>query len=172
MEMFRSTVQYQNELIWVKPVCEFFHLNVQSEYRKIKKDPILGKLWTDSSTESTKPRNDYRFLSTDLGAVDSNGRVLLSRKGFIRWIQVINAKSVEDNMRERFVLYQELVFDYLYGSLEEEQETGRHYQRLRKLERLYGKIGAEIKREKQVLSGYLDSRYQMRLDFPRRQLPQ
>jgi hypothetical protein len=165
IEMFKSTVQYQNELIWVKPVCDFFNLHDKNQYQKIKKDPILGKLWTDSSTELSENGNQYRLLSTDLGAVDTNGRILLSRKGFIRWVQIMNAKSVDENLRDRFVSYQELVFDYLYGSLQEEQETALHYQRLRKLERLYGKIGAEIKREKQVLAGYLDNRYQMKLNF-------
>jgi hypothetical protein len=54
-----------DEFIWVKPVCDFFNLSVQSEYRKIKKDPILGKLWTESSTELSKKSDQYRFLSRE-----------------------------------------------------------------------------------------------------------
>lgn len=165
IEMFKSTVQYQNELIWVKPVCDFFNLHDKNQYQKIKKDPILGNLVGKNHPDSSENENLRTKNRPDLGMIDANGRILLSRKGFIRWVQIINANTVDESLRDRFVKYQELVFDYLYGSLEEEKETKLHYQRLKKLERLYGKIGAEIKREKQVLAGYLDNRYQIKLNF-------
>ncbi len=74
-KIFKSTVKVENENIWIKPVCDFFNLHVQNQYIKIKNDPILGKL--------------YGKNSTDLGEIDNNGRILLSRKGFIRWINII-----------------------------------------------------------------------------------
>jgi hypothetical protein len=146
-------------------VCDFFNLHDKNQYQKIKKDPILGNLVGKNQPDSSENGNLRTKNRPDLGVIDANGRILLSRKGFIRWIQIINANTIDETLRDRFVSYQELVFDYLYGSLQEEQETALHYQRLRKLERLYGKIGAEIKREKQVLAGYLDNRYQMKLNF-------
>jgi hypothetical protein len=151
IEMFKSTVQYENEYIWLKPVCDFFKINYENQTRKIKSDKILAN-------HSTKKSSSLMFG-------DNYPRILVDKIGFIRWIQLINAKTIDENLQEKFSKYQEMVFDYLYGSLQEEKETKLHYQRLRKLERLYGKIGAEIKREKQVLAGYLDNRYQMKLNF-------
>jgi hypothetical protein len=165
--MFRNTVKYSgDEFIWVKPVCDFFNLSVQSEYRKIKKDPILGKLWTESSTEFSKKSDQYRFLSRDLGGVDVNGRILLSRKGFIRWVQIINDKSVDNDLREKFVNYQELVFDYLYGNIDQEKKANHNYARLNKLKRLNKKIGMEIKVCQDEINLYLAGKFiQHKIDF-------
>lgn len=177
--MFRNTIQYQDNLIWVKPVCEFFNLSVQSEYRKIKKDPILGNLWTKSSTDFEKKADFDAKTSTEieensngldkkrpeLGVIDANGRILLSRKGFIRWIQIINSNSVEEGLREKFITYQDLVFDFLYGNVEEDKATQVHYARLQKLERLQGKISSEIKKEKRHLQDYLQHKFQLAINF-------
>lgn len=167
VEMFEKTVMYQDNLIWVKPVCDFFNLHDKNQYRKIKNDPILGKMVGKNRPDFDKKKNLVGFLSTDLGAIDANGRILLTKKGFIRWIQIININTIEERLRPKFVQYQTLVFDYLYGSYQEEQDTRHHYTRLRKLERLYGKIGSEIKREKLKLGAMLDRRYvdQYQLNF-------
>ena len=150
--MFQQTVQFIGKNIWIKPVCHFFSLNVQNQYRKLKNDTILRNLWTKKSA--------------DLGEIDNNGRILLSKKGFIRWIQTINVNTIRKELQEKFVLFQTLIFDFLYGSVESEEKTRFHYTRLQKLERLYGKIGAEIKREKTELALCLNSRYiQLKLNF-------
>lgn len=152
LAMFRQTVQYDGQLIWVRPVCDFFEISVQNQHRKLKNDVILGNLWIKKST--------------DLGKIDENGRILLSKKGFIRWIQIINANTITDHLRERFVKFQDLIFDYLYGSAEEEENIKLHYARLQKLERLYSKVGTEIKREKTTVAQLLNGRYtQLSLNF-------
>ena len=152
LAMFRQTVQYSGQNIWVKPVCEFFEISVQNQHRKIKNDSILGKLWTKKSA--------------DLGEIDNNGRILLSKKGFIRWIQIINANTIVEHLQEKFSIYQELVFDYLYGSAEDEEQIKIHYSRMQKLERLYSKVGSEIKREKAIVATFLNGRYtQLSLNF-------
>lgn len=171
IQMFNATVQYQDEYIWVKPVCDFFNLSVQFEYRKIKKDHILKKLWTNMSTDSGENENLYGKMSTDLGMIDANGRIFLTKKGFIRWIHIINPKNIDDDLKEKFYMYQELVFDYLYGNATEERQLRVDYTRLKKLEKLYSKVGQEIKREKKKVNEYLQNRYQMRIDY-KKELPE
>jgi hypothetical protein len=151
IEMFKRTVQFENSFIWVQPVCDFFKINYRNQTRKIQNDRILA--------------NHCTKMSSSLMFGDNYPRFLVDKIGFIRWIQLINPKTVDESLRDKFQNYQELVFAYLYGSLEEEQQTKVSYHRLRKLEHLYGKIGAEIKREKKRLSLLLDNRYQMEISF-------
>lgn len=162
---FKSTIQYSGKNIWVKPVCDFFKLDVQNQYIKIKKDPVLGNLYGKNTGDFSKNESMDRKTSTDLGEIDKNGRILLSKKGFLRWIQIINAKTINDDLRDKFIQYQSLVFDFLYGSLEEEKDTSFHYTRLRKLEKLYSKIGAEIKKEKKAVADQLNKRF-LQLSIP------
>ena len=96
----------------------------------------------------------------------NSGVFYYQKKGFVRWIQIINANTVTEHLREKFSIFQELIFDYLYGSIEEEEQTKLHYNRLRKLVRLYGKIGSEIKKEKTIVSHFLNVKYnQLTLNF-------
>ena len=145
LTMFNQTIKYSGKNIWINPVCEFFEISVQNQQRKLKKDAILKKLWTKKST--------------DLGEVDKNGRILLSKKGFVRWIQLINPKTVRDELREKFVKFQELIFDFLYGSADEQEKAKVNYARLQKLENLKAKIGVEIKRLKKELKQHWSNRY-------------
>ena len=109
--MFGKTVTYHHENIWVKPVCDFFNLDVQNQYTKIKNDPVLGKLYGKNNTESAKTEKLYGKSSNDLGEIDNNGRILLSKKGFLRWIQIINPNTIDKTLRNSFILYQELIAD-------------------------------------------------------------
>lgn len=166
LAIYKQTVLFEGALIWVKPVCDFFNLNVQNQYRLIKKDPILAKLWTKISTDFSKNENLYAKNSTDLGKIDKNGRVLLSKKGFIRWIQIINSNTIIETLREKFISYQENVFDYLFDSAETELQAKIDYIRLRKLKNLYAKIGREIQRTEKGFQTYLDNKFvQFQIDF-------
>ncbi len=144
LTMFTETIRFQNSNIWIKPVCDFFKLDVQNQYTKIKNDPILGKLYGKNSTDLSENNKLYGKSTPDLGEIDKNGRVLLSKKGFVRWIQIINANTIVEHLREKFILYQSLVFDFIYGSFEQEQKIKVDYQRLKKLRNLYATIGREI----------------------------
>jgi hypothetical protein len=159
LAIFRETVQYSGQNIWVKPVCEFFKLDVQNQYRKIKNDPILGKLYGKNTADFKENGELVGKNTADLGEIDNNGRILLSKKGFLRWIQIINGNTINGLLRERFIIFQELIFDYLYGSAHDEEQIKIHYSRLQKLEKLYGKVGAEIKREKSIVATFLNGRY-------------
>ena len=145
LQMFNQTIQYQGNDIWIKPVCDFFEINYENQTRKVKKDNILSK-------QSTKKSSSLMFS-------DNYPRILLTKKGFVRWIQLINPQTIKETLREKFSQFQDLVFDFLYGSVEDEAQTSFHYTRLRKLEKLYSKIGTEIKREKKALTKCLNGKY-------------
>jgi len=77
---FKKIVEYEKNAIWIKPFCDFFGLDVRNQHRKIKNDTVLSKLVAKNTP--------------DFGEIDKNGRILLTKKGFIRWIQIINPNSV------------------------------------------------------------------------------
>ncbi len=160
LNIFKQTVVEEKDLIWIKPLCDFFDLSAQNQHRKLKNDLILANLWTKKST--------------DFGEIDKNGRILLTKIGFVRWIQLINYNTVREDLRDSFVEYQAMILDYLYGSTREHIDAKRNYTRLQKLEQLYGKIGNEIKREKQNLHDHWSRRYmQTTMSFPdRKQIAQ
>ncbi len=75
-QMFESTVKYESDLIWVRPFCDFFQIDIRNQHKKIKNDPVLGKL-----VGKNRP---------DLGIIDENGRILLTKKGFLRSTRFAN----------------------------------------------------------------------------------
>jgi hypothetical protein len=151
LEMFNATVMYQEEYIWIKPVCDFFEINYENQTRKINNDKIMAN-------HSTKMSNSLLFG-------DNYKRLLVDKIGFIRWIQLINPVTIKESLREKFVKFQEMIFDYLFGSIKKEATTKVSYRRLKKLENLKDKITLEIKREKRKLSNYLETKFQTKLDF-------
>ena len=145
LTMFNQTVKYEQEYIWLKPVCDFFKINYENQTRKIKNDPILAN-------QSTKKSNSLMFG-------DKYPRILLTKKGFIRWVQIVNANTIVESLREKFVKFQELIFDFLYGSADEQKKAKVNYARLQKLENLKAKIGIEIKRVRKELKQHWGNRY-------------
>jgi hypothetical protein len=149
---FSTAVVYNGENIWVKPLCDFFEINVQNQYRKIKKDKILSKLRIK--------------MSEDFGEIDKNGRILLNKKGFLRWVQIINPNTVKPEAREQFILFQELVFDYLYGNANAEAQAKIDYERIKRYRKLYGKIGRELQRLERSFGNYIEGKFnQLSINF-------
>ncbi len=157
--MFAETVKYSGNQIWVRPICEFFNLDVKNQYSKIKKDPILGKLYGKNNTDLTNNEKLVGKNTPDLGEIDNNGRILLTKKGFVRWIQIINSNTIIDDLRDKFILYQSLVIDYIYGSFERDELIKVDYIRLKKLKRLYSVIGREIQRVDDRVKLYMDAKF-------------
>jgi len=153
ISMFQQTVIFnENDCIFVQPLCDFFKINEQNQYRNIKKDPILQNQWTKKSDELLFGDNYPRFC--------------LTKKGFIRWIQIINPNTINPNLYKQFISYQILVFDYIYGSTLEKEQAKVDYTRLRKLKRLYGIIGREIQKTQGNVTNYLDNTFiQHKLNF-------
>ncbi|MEI8114963.1 MAG: hypothetical protein WCI54_15110 [Bacteroidia bacterium] len=163
--MFRMTINYEYENIWVKPVCDFFNLDVRNQYTKIKNDPILGKLVGKNQPESGKKEKLAGKNQPDLGEIDNNGRILLSRKGFLRWIQIINPNTIDKKLRDSFIIYQELISDYLFGAAEEQMLIGNLNARLQGMKMEYSQLGNEIRTTQQRLFMALNNRYQYSLPF-------
>lgn len=62
VKMFTDTIRYdESEMIWVKPLCDFFQIDTKYQYQRIKNDAVLGNL-----VEKNRP---------DLGRIDDNGRI-------------------------------------------------------------------------------------------------
>lgn len=144
LSMFYQTVKQENEFIYIKPVCDFFQINYENQTRKIKNDVIL-------INQSTKKSNSLMFG-------DNYPRILLSKKGFIRWIQLINPNTIIESLRQKFVKFQELVFDFLYGSAEDNKKLVFNHKRLTKLNEVKKRINSEITRVKSEIDKYMNNR--------------
>ena len=179
LKMFSDTIKNENGLIWITPVCEFFNLHVQNQYSKIKNDPILGKLYGKNHTDLEKNEDLYGKNRTDLeknedqvrkivpvfGEIDKNGRILLTRKSFLRWIQIINPNTIPENIRDNFILYQEMIADFLFGSIEEHETITKVNHELQQWKQKYSEAGTMIKKTQIELTDLLNARYQYRIDF-------
>ncbi len=90
--------------IFIEPVCSFFGINTANQVERIKKDKVC--------------QTDVGKNSCQLLFGDKRLRLTLGRKGFIRWIQIINTEILRDDLRDLFEEYQVAVFDYLYSGNE------------------------------------------------------
>jgi hypothetical protein len=96
---------------------------------------------------------------------DNYPRVSLNKKGFLRWIQILNTNIISEELRPAFFTYQELIYDYLLGSAEEQKRIGDLNSKLQVLKSEYGRIGSEVKATQKALFEALNSRYQYSLPF-------
>ena len=147
--LLRQTVKYEHEHVWIKPVCDFFEIDYVHQRRFIKNDPVLA--------------NQVCKKTSSLAFGDNYQRILLTKKGFVRWVQLLKPNTVKEDLRPLLVQYQTAVFDYLYGSMEEKERTATVYKRLHKLRRLKGKIDAEIRACTGQVNTYLHSHLQGQL---------
>ena len=165
LKMFSDTIKNENGLIWIKPLCDFFKLHVKNQYHNIKKDPILTKLVQKNRPDSDQDENLVRKNIPDFGEIDKNGRILLSRKGFLRWVQIINPNIIPEDFRDNFILYQEMVSDFLFGSVEEHETITRVNHELQQWKQKYSEAGTMVKKKQAELTLLLNTRYQYRIDF-------
>lgn len=153
LQMFNLTIKYADDTIFVQPFCDFFQINSQNQYRVINKDLIL-------KSERTKKSSKLIFG-------DERPRLTLSRRGFIRWIQLINPQIVHVSLREKLMEYQTLIFDFLFGKVERDEEIKVVVQRRDKLKRLKSIISSELSTCQDRIENYISGRYnQAQLHFP------
>ena len=157
----------------------FFSNKPAKSAEKIKTAPILYKLWIKMSTDSLENENLVqknrpdsgqnenlvRKNIPDFGEIDKNGRILLSRKGFLRWVQIINPNIIPEDFRDNFILYQEMVSDFLFGSVEEHETITRVNHELQQWKQKYSEAGTMVKKKQAELTLLLNTRYQYRIDF-------
>jgi len=152
LDIFKETVKYDHDKIWLKPVCDFFNIDYKYQVDVVRKDAILSSMVEKNS-------NEIMFG-------DKRERILLPKKGFVRWIQILNPNIVDADLRTKLIQYQTFIFDFIYGNFEREEQMRIEYARLKKLRALYGKIGREIQRVESNVKLYLDSKFtQLSIDF-------
>ncbi len=148
--IFESTIRKIDGLIFIKPLCDFFHIDYDNQVKRIGKDPILKN--------QTSKKTDKSLFG------DKIPRLAVSKRGFVRWIQIINPQIVQVSLRKKFIDYQIRIFDYLYSSsIERDDQAAKDYVRLLKLKKLYSVIGNEIQRVDRNFKEYLAGKYV--LDF-------
>ena len=151
LRMFESTVKQDGDDIFIKPLCDFFGIDPENQQDRIKNDPILAK------SSGKKP------MKTMFG--DNYPRTFLTKKGFIRWIQIINPNIIDESLRNQFMVYQELVFDYMYGASEEQMLIANLNTRLQIMKNEYSSLGNNIRTTQRDLFSALNKRYQYSLPF-------
>lgn len=140
--LFEETIGTDKELIPVSPLCEFFGLDTENQLKKIKSDPILS---------AGQVKKAYQPHETGKKVM-----VLLNKKAFIRWLQLINPKTVREELRVTFTQCQVMIFDYLYGSADMLDSAKIQYQRLHELEKQEKELRREKAKIKRNLAGYVD----------------
>lgn len=152
ISMFTSTVKYSGEVIFIKPFCDFFQIEYNNQTRRINLSPIL------KTCMGKKP--------SMLLFGDERERLTLTKQGFITWILQLNPSIVQVSLREKLLQYQSLIFDFMFGSIEREDNAKLNYARLNKLKRLKTKIVSEISRCEDEIHNYLDTKFvQTQLQF-------
>ena len=151
LKMFTDTVKYKDNHIFVKPLCDFFEIDYDNQVSKIKKDPEMA-------SRTGKFRCEVLFSDTRL-------HFSLTKNGFLMWILSINPSLVREDLREKFIRYKSLISDYLYGSVEEQENIRMLNGRLQLLKNKYSEVGTEIRITQRNLTDALNQRYQYSIDF-------
>lgn len=149
LQLFKDTIKFGGDQIFIKPFCDFFEISYNHQTKVIREDKIL----------STSTRKNIDMLLFG----DKKARITLSPRGFIRWIQLINPRTVPVSLQDKLEVYQNFIFDFMYGNWEERQNIGVKHARLTKLQRLYSKVGNEIQGLQRELKNYVSD--QLRIDY-------
>jgi hypothetical protein len=146
-------IQFQDDLIWISPVCDFFNISRKWQQEVIRKDPFLAS--------AVRKNSNYLLFG------DRKTRVSLPKKAFIRWVQLINPEIVKEELRPKLMLFQNLVFDHLYGSAEERDQQSVLYKEMVNLENDRASINARLKTIRAALRRYWSKSYgQMQMNLP------
>lgn len=140
---YSSTVKQEEDAIWIKPVCDFFQISYKWQVEVVKKDPILSSMVRKNS-------NQKMFG-------DKRERVLLHKKGFLRWVQLLNPNTLTPELREKLIEFQTFIFDYMMGSFAALEQSRKSHAKLKELEQQKREIEKEIKKEKDVIDNYVHS---------------
>lgn len=150
--MFTNTVKYCGDVIFVKPFCDFFQIDYDNQCRRINYSELLKR---------SAGKNPDKLLFGD-----ERERITLTKQGFITWILQLNPSIVQVSLREKLFQYQSFIFDFMFGSIEREENAKVSYARLKKLKRLKTKIASEIALCEDEIHNYLDGKFvQTRLTF-------
>lgn len=138
--------QSNNGNYFVKPFCDFFKIDFDNQVKRIKNDMIC-------QTDTGKNTDKLLFG-------DEIPRLTLSKRSFVRWIQLINPQILQVSLRDKFIQFQANIFEYIYSGtsnklqfLEDMQAINAEANRLRS-ER--GKLGKQIQTLNKTLATMQD----------------
>lgn len=151
LSIFNRTIKTDDEYIFVKPLCDFFQIDYENQVDKIRNDAIL-------SLQSVKKPNEKLFG-------ENRPRICLSKKGFIRWIQLINPKTLPEKLQVLFMEYQTDIFDFFYGTAQEENEIRKLMEENQKIDEQLKELSTMKRNKRKALEAALYGRYQYALDF-------
>jgi hypothetical protein len=151
LQTFKTTVKSEGDHIFVKPLCDFFQINYDNQSERIKNDPIL------SNCTGKKP---FKMLFGD-----NYPRIYLTKKGFVRWIQLISPAILPKEHRAKFIQYQIDIFDFFYGTAQEENEIRKLMDEKQKIDQQLKDLAAMKRNNNKSLQAALYGRYQYALDF-------
>jgi hypothetical protein len=137
--LYNSAINYADgDYIFVKPICDLFQINYDSVVKRFQKDPIL-KFCTSKMTDKNLFGDNYE-------------RLVVSKMGLLRWIQIINGQTITPSLREKFLDFQKISFELLYGGniLKDQyiQYVKKEIGELDALRKEYSRQGNEIKKKK------------------------
>lgn len=146
IQMFVSTANSDSTgVISAKPLCDFFGLDWSNQQKMFKNDPHLALLMVKkpSVAEDGKMREMVHF----------------TKKGFLRWVQLINPNTVREEFRARFLEYQSSIFDFFYGSMEEQEQIRLDYIREAEIDGLFKSMKVEKNEIDKRRKKYLNNRF-------------
>jgi len=150
--MFKDTVKYSGDAIFIKPVCDLFQIDYDNQCRRIKSSDLL---------KTSAGKNTAMWLFSD-----ERERVTLTKQGFLTWILQLNPSIVQVSLQKKLLEYQSMIFEFMFGSIQRDEETRIKYARLHELRQQKKNIIAEITACENDIQDYLDTRFgQLRLDF-------
>jgi len=146
IQMFTSTAKADSVgVISAKPLCDFFGLDWSNQQKMFKSDPHLAQLMVK------KPSTGIDGKSYEM--------IHFTKKGFLRWVQLINPNTIKDELRVKFLDYQISIFDFLYGSMEEQDKMREDYNRRIIVENIIKSGKDELKEINLRVEKYLGSRF-------------
>ncbi|MBZ0246319.1 MAG: phage antirepressor N-terminal domain-containing protein [Cyclobacteriaceae bacterium] len=152
LQMFNATIKYHDDVIFIKPFCDFFGIQYDNQTRRINSNPLLKR--------SVLKNTDMLLFG------DERPRLTLTKQGFTTWILQLNVKIVHVSLREKLIEYQTLIFDFLFGKVEREEEIKVVVQRRDKLKRLKSIISSELNACQDRIENYISGRFnQAQLQF-------
>lgn len=143
LQMFDATIKYSGETIFIKPLCDYFKIEYDNQIRRINSDPILA---------TSAGKNPSMLLFGD-----ERPRVTLTKRGFVRWVQLLNPQIVHVNLRDNLRGYQVMIFDFLFKSAEQRNDIQEKNIRLIELRSQYSVIGNEIQTLQRELIDYVNA---------------
>lgn len=140
-----NLLHFEDEYVWIKPICDFFEINDENQSRSIRKNPFL-------SNHSTKKSNSSLFG-------DNYRRVLVDKFGCLVWIAGINPNIIAEEKREAFKQFQNLIYEFMHGSVQENQRIKQLYAEKKVLALEMSKNRLRMGEINKLLDAYHDKRY-------------